>query len=98
MGKEEEVAEVLAMFEEQDIRTRCFPNLKEAQAFRRRALVSGDYYQALTINLGYHSLPKVFVVRVVGKDEKVAVRFQDGTTLPLDVLRRYGERREAIPN
>ena len=53
--------------------------------------------QVVTINLEDYRLPKVFVVRVVGKDEKVAVRFQDGTTLPLDVLRRSGERGEAIP-
>ncbi len=94
----EEVAKVLARFEEQGLRTRGFPTLKEAQVVRRSALESGDYAQALTINLGDYSLPKVFVVRVVGKDEKVAVSFQDGTTLPLDVLRRGGEQGEAIPS
>ena len=60
--------------------------------------MSGDYDLALTINLEDYSLPKVFVVGVVRKDEPVAVRFQDGTTLPLDVLRRGGERGETIPN
>ena len=98
MEKAEEVAKVLATFEEQDLQTRCFPNLEEAEAGRRRALGSGNYDQALTINLEDYRLPKVFVVWVVGKDEKVAVYFQDGTALPLDVLRRGGEGGEAIPS
>ena len=97
MEKAEEVAKVLAMFEEQDLRTRCFPNLEKAQAFKRE-LRSGDYEQALTINLEDYRLPKVSVMWVVRKDEKVAVYFQDGTARPLDVLRRRGQGGEAIPS
>ena len=98
--EETEVVEVLAQFEENDLRTRCFPTVQAAQAFRRQALTSDDpvlYYQAQTINLQYHGLPRVFVVWVVREDGRVAVRFRD-TEILLDVLRRRGEQGEPIPN
>jgi len=52
MKKVEEVAKVLGRFEKQDLRARCFPTLKEAQALRRSALESGDYDKALDYQPG----------------------------------------------
>ena len=91
MTWEEEQAVAKAITGLRGLGDHCFQTLKEAQDVAKKAgQIRKLWSGAHTIDLGQHNLSG-YVVRVVGTDGQACVIFENGDTIPLNVLKSDAE-------